>query len=70
MEKELSYSRYDIKRRHAKRLKSVESWLEDIKELINLLLTEGYEEKAKEWAILYHSLEITKDVWEKLVAEL
>lgn len=70
MEETLSYNRYDIRRRHMKRLKSIESWLEDIKELINILIMEGYEEKAKEWAILYHSLEITKDVWEKLVADL
>lgn len=70
MSEELSYNRYDIRRRHKVCIRTIEKWMEDVEGLIALLIENKHEAKAREWAVLYSSLSIVKDLWSKLVSEL
>lgn len=70
MSEELSYNRYDIRRRHKVCIKTIEKWMEDVESLISLLIENKHEDKAKDWAVLYNSLGIIKDLWTKLVNEI
>lgn len=67
---ELTYDRRHVTRRYKMYIKKLKTWREDVLGLINTLLEHGQEEKAKAWMILYHSLTILEDLWEKLVNEL
>lgn len=70
MEHELIYERNIIRKRHLKYIDKIERWKEDIKMLIQLLLEQQQEEKAKQWVILLQTLELSQDLWNKLVREL
>ncbi|MEM0220174.1 MAG: hypothetical protein QXQ36_07175 [Sulfolobales archaeon] len=67
---ELKFDRRHIRRRHKKYIKKLEEWKYEILLIAQLLLEENEEKKAQGWATLYHTLDVVKDLWEKLREEI
>ncbi|MEM1726590.1 MAG: hypothetical protein QXH85_05680 [Candidatus Bathyarchaeia archaeon] len=70
MSRELAYNRDAIRKRFKRHILAIESWRNDLIELIGLLLMSGYEEKAKNWGLLLNSLDVVMDLWLKLIEDL